>query len=241
MDYDALIATAARRFSALRFGDPVTHVYNPTVYAKAPMLEYLRRYGHDPGRVLMVGMNPGPWGMAQTGIPFGAVSLVRDWMGIVAPVGRPRREHPKRPVQGFDCPRQEVSGDRLWGWARDTFVTPKRFFSRFFVWNYCPLLFMEATGRNRTPDKLPVSERKRLFVVCDRWLREFVGYLRPRYVLGVGTFAETRAREALSDAPVAIGRILHPSPASPLANRDWAGTVRRQLVELGIDLSTRRR
>ena len=37
-----------------------------------------------PGRkeAVFLGMNPGLWGMAQTGVPFGTVSLVRDWMGI---------------------------------------------------------------------------------------------------------------------------------------------------------------
>ncbi len=179
-------------------------------------------------------MNPGPWGMAQTGVPFGEVSIVREWLQIDGDVDKPAVEHPKRPIQGLACPRSEVSGARLWGWARDTFGTPARFFARFFIANYCPLCFMEESGRNRTPDKLPAAEREPLLAACDRALRKTVEYLKPAHVIGIGTFAESRAREALDDMGVQIGRILHPSPASPQANKDWAGTATMQLQALGI-------
>ncbi len=220
----------------LRFGPPVTHVYNPLDYARAPATQYLERYGDAPKEVVLVGMNPGPWGMAQTGVPFGEVSAVRDWLGVDAPVGRPKLEHPKRPVLGWECPRHEVSGERLWGWARATFGRPERFFDRWFIANYCPLSFMEASGRNRTPDKLPAAERKRLFAVCDRSLRLTMEALGPRLVVGIGRFAEDRARIALDGLDLGIGRILHPSPASPLANRGWSEAAHRQLEELGAPL-----
>ena len=220
----------------LRFGPPVLHVYNPLVYASAPHAEYLRRFASGRKEVLFVGMNPGPFGMAQTGVPFGDVSMVRDWMGIEAPVGRPDSEHPKRPVLGFSCERSEVSGTRLWGWVRDRFGSPEKFFERFFVWNYCPLCFLEASGRNRTPDKLPAAERAPLFEACDRALRGLVDELGPRWVVGVGKFAEDRAKAALSDYDVEIGRILHPSPASPAANKNWAGAAEAALAQLGIEI-----
>jgi single-strand selective monofunctional uracil DNA glycosylase len=137
-------------------------------------------------------------------------------------------------VTGFDCPRVEVSGARLWGGIADHFGTPKRFFSRAYVANYCPLAFVEASGRNRTPEKLPAHERAPLYTACDRHLRRIVDLLAPRWVVGIGAFAETRAREALSDRPVRIGRILHPSPANPRAQRDWAGQARAQLALLGV-------
>ena len=225
-----------RALGRLRFGPPVTHVYNPLVYARAPFAEYLRRYGRGRKQVVLLGMNPGPFGMAQTGVPFGTVELVRDWLGIEAPVGRPRREHPKRPVLGFACPRSEVSGQRLWGWARERFATPERFFARFFVANYCPLAFLEASGRNRTPDKLPAAEREPLFRACDGALRRSIEALAPRSVVGVGAFAEARARDALAGTGIAIGRIPHPSPASPSANRGWAAQAEGALRGLGIAL-----
>lgn len=218
----------------LDFAPPVTHVYNPLDYAREPAERYLELAAPGGCSVLFLGMNPGPWGMAQTGVPFGTVALVRDWLGIEAAVGKPRDEHPKRPVEGFATRREEVSGSRLWGWARDRFGTPERFFATFFVANYCPLVFMEASARNRTPDKLRAAERNALFGVCDDGLRQVVEVLQPRRVIGIGQFAEGRARAALADRAVGIGRILHPSPASPAANRGWAEQAERQLAQLGV-------
>lgn len=220
----------------LEFSPPVAYVYDPLEYAWAPHRAYLERYGNGHPEVLLVGMNPGPFGMAQTGVPFGDVTLVREWLGIEAPVARPPREHPKRPVQGFACRRGEVSGQRLWGWARERFGSPQRFFARFFVANYCPLAFMEASGRNRTPDKLPRVERAALFAACDRALRRTVERLRPRMALGIGAFAAQRARLALADLPVTIGSVPHPSPASPAANRGWAPLMDRALADQGVAL-----
>lgn len=232
-----LTADLAAELRPLRFEAPVEYVYNPLDYALAPYLKYLERFGSMRPEVLFLGMNPGPWGMAQTGIPFGAVEPVRDWLGLAdEPVGKPPREHPKRPVEGFACPRAEVSGTRLWGWARDTFGTPERFFERFFVGNYCPLIFLEESGRNLTPDKLKAAEREALMSPCDRAVRRLAEELGVRRVIGVGAWAEKRARQALKGLDLTIGRILHPSPASPLANRGWAEQASRQLQEMGVKL-----
>ena len=224
------------RVSKLSFAEPVTHTYNPLAYARRPHEEYLARYGGGPKEVVLLGMNPGPFGMAQTGVPFGDVSMVRDWLGIEAEVSRPASTHDKRPVLGFACARGEVSGQRLWGWARQRFGSPEAFFARFFVVNYCPLCFVEASGKNRTPDKLPLAERAPLFAACDAALRDVVGVLRPRHVVGVGAFALGRAREALAGSDVALATILHPSPQSPLANRGWAPHIEAQLRDAGITL-----
>jgi single-strand selective monofunctional uracil DNA glycosylase len=224
----------AREADALRFAAPVTHVYNPLRYARRPHEAYLERYGGGQPSVLLLGMNPGPFGMAQTGVPFGDVALVREWLGIEGSVDKPANEHPKRPVQGFECTRSEVSGSRLWGWAKSRFGTPARFFERFFVANYCPLVFMEASARNRTPDKLKSSERSALFRACDQALRDVVVELEPRHVVGVGNFAASRARAALTGLAPRVGCVLHPSPANPRANRGWASAVEKQLRDLSI-------
>jgi single-strand selective monofunctional uracil DNA glycosylase len=225
-----------REVASLVFTGPVSHVYNPLDYARVPHEAYLERWGNGKKQVVLLGMNPGPFGMAQTGVPFGDVSLVRDWLGIEGHVDRPAREHPARPVLGFACPRGEVSGQRLWGFARDTFHDPARFFERFFVANYCPLAFLESSGKNRTPDKLPKIEQQALFAACDRALVRLVEILCPEQVVGVGAFAEARAERALAGLPVRIGSLLHPSPASPRANRGWAEIAKRELRANGIDL-----
>ncbi len=237
-DLAAKAAAAARKLcrdvAGLRFDDPVTHTYNPLEYARRPHNAYLRAYGADRKRVIFLGMNPGPFGMAQTGVPFGDVESVRGWLHIECPVGRPAYEHPKRPVLGFDCPRREVSGRRLWGAIADHFKKPARFFAGRLIINYCPLLFIEAGGRNRTPDKLPTREREPLFAACDAHLRRLVAIFDPEWIVGIGAFAEQRARVSLADRGLRFGRILHPSPANPRAQRDWAGSARSELEALGL-------
>jgi single-strand selective monofunctional uracil DNA glycosylase len=226
--------TLAGTVDALALGSSIPYVYNPLLYARIPHEHYLNKWGHGPKRVLLVGMNPGPFGMAQTGVPFGDVSSVRDFLGIDGQVERPSHEHPSRPIEGFACPRREVSGSRLWGWAEARFKAPSKFFERFFVVNYCPLVFMEQGGKNLTPDKLPKEVTRRLFAACDEALRAQVNLLQPEWVIGIGGFAERRAREALGSSPPKVGTILHPSPASPAANRGWAEQVEVQLKKLGL-------
>jgi single-strand selective monofunctional uracil DNA glycosylase len=235
---ESLVAAADTLRDALRplqFSAPVTHVYDPLDYAWAPHTAYLRKFGNSRKKGLFLGMNPGPYGMAQTGVPFGEIPAVRDWMGIEAPVQRAPNEHPKRPVEGFACRRSEVSGRRLWGWAAAEFGTAERFFSEFFVVNYCPLIFLEQTGRNRTPDKIPSSEMAPAEALCDEHLIRVIEVLQPEWLIGVGGFAENRLKLVAGSRPgVKITRILHPSPASPAANRDWAGAVDRSLREAGV-------
>lgn len=233
---DLLIAAASRLradIQPLKFSSPVTHVYNPLDYAWETHKQYLRRFGDDGKRVVFVGMNPGPWGMVQTGVPFGEIQAVKDWLGIAGNIRRPASEHPKRPVQGFDCTRREISGQRLWGLFANRFGKPEAFFREHFVVNYCPLAFLEETGRNRTPDKLPADELRPVYEACDRHLLEVIKIFQPEWLIGVGAFAETRcmvASETLTG--IRVGRILHPSPASPVANRGWAEAATRQLEEL---------
>lgn len=236
----AEMQAAARRLAeecgALRFAAPVTHVYNPLDYAWAAHRQYIERYGATRKRVVWLGMNPGPFGMTQTGVPFGEVRSVREFLGIVAPIGRPAVEHPERPVQGFACKRAEVSGSRVWGLVAARWGSAAAFFSGHYVANYCPLVFLEESGKNRTPDKLPAGERAALVAACDRHLRRVVELLAPEWVIGVGGYAEKQAETALAGRPGAprIGRILHPSPASPAANRGWAELVVAELQALGL-------
>jgi len=224
----------SQKVDKLRFAAPVTHVYNPLAYAREPHERYLTEWGKGPKRALLLGMNPGPFGMAQTGVPFGDIGMVRDFLGVTGKVGRPSPEHPKRTIEGFSCPRGEVSGKRLWGFAHARFGSPAKFFANFFVVNYCPLSFMEESGANRTPDKLPKTEQAPLFRACDDALAAIVSELAPKFVIGVGAFATARAKAALPSFDGVIASISHPSPASPKANRGWAELVEKELQELGL-------
>lgn len=225
-----------REVQSLRFEAPVAYVYNPLSYAGRSHDRYLEFYGSSPKEVLLLGMNPGPFGMAQTGVPFGEITATRDWLNIEEPVDQPGHVHPKRPVEGFACTRSEVSGRRLWGWAKNRFVKPETFFARYFVANYCPLIFIEESGRNRTPDKLRKSERDPLFAACDQALADLVAYFQPRYLIGVGAFAEKRAVACLGkETDIITGRITHPSPANPRANRGWEAFIESELTEMGIE------
>ena len=224
------------RLNLLRFRPPVHMVYNPLVYARSSHLTYWRRYGQPPKEVLLVGMNPGPWGMVQTGVPFGDICMVTQWLKLPLPVVPPAVQHPKRPVLAAACVRREVSGQRLWGWAAQRFGTPERFFSRFGVANYCPLTFMAESGRNITPDKLPAREKTLLFEACDEALAATVRWLRPRIVVGVGGFAAQQVGRVLSLSGITLGQITHPSPANPKANAGWSRLVEKELCELGIVL-----
>lgn len=239
MNPRAISRWLAKEVAGLTFAQPTACVYNPLVYARRPHEAYLQHYAKKEPEALLIGMNPGPWGMAQTGVPFGEVGLVRDFLGIEERVDQPAVVHPQRPIEGFACTRSEVSGRRLWGWARDRYQTATRFSDHFFITNYCPLVFMEASGRNRTPDKLPAEEREPLFAACDEAVRRLVAWLAPRRVIGIGGFAAGRAMVALGDDGPPIGTILHPSPASPAANRGWARQAETQLRTQGIKIPQR--
>jgi len=233
------LTTAARelsdRVARLQFAAPVTHVYNPLAYAWAAHAEYLRRFGRGPKRVVFLGMNPGPFGMVQTGIPFGEITAVRDWLKISAPIKPYAAAHPKRPVQGYDCPRSEVSGRRFWKLFAERFGAPEPFFAAHFVANYCPLAFVSVSGSNLTPDKLARAERVCLAAVCDDHLRRVLEILEPEWLIGIGAFARERGELAASGRRIRVGQILHPSPASPKANRhDWTKTAAAELAALGV-------
>jgi len=222
----------------LLFSPPVEWVYNPLHYAWSAHESYLQKYAGAEPRVFFLGMNPGPWGMAQTGVPFGEVDAVKTYLKIDAKIGKPVREHPKRPIEGFACERSEVSGKRLWGLFSSRHPMASHFFETHFVANYCPLVFMDAGARNITPDKLPAAESQPLDALCDAHLQASLTLLQPKYAVGIGAYAEACLKRVCEGKKqikgISISRILHPSPASPAANRGWAQQATKQLEAAGI-------
>ncbi|XP_027857794.1 single-strand selective monofunctional uracil DNA glycosylase [Xiphophorus couchianus] len=221
----------------LTFGEPVRYIYNPLEYAWDTHRCYVEKYCQPGKTVLFLGMNPGPFGMAQTGVPFGEVKSVVDWLKISGEVGRPAEEHPKRRILGLGCTQSEVSGARFWGFFRKLCGEPEQFFRHCFVHNLCPLIFMSASGKNLTPPELPAAEREKLLSLCDAALCKVVEALDVSMVIGVGKVAEQRARRALSSSGVVNVRVegvMHPSPRNPLANKGWEEVAKAKLADLGV-------
>ena len=213
----------------------VDAVYNPLAYAWEPHRAYLELASGGGAKTLLLGMNPGPHGMGQMGIPFAATSVVRDLLKITnLEVGQPRKPHPKRPISGLDWPKEEVSGTRLWGLLANEYGSAESIFKSVFLLNHCPLmLFSGERATNITPDKITGSTTKALLERCDEHLREVVDIMQIERVIGVGRYSEKRALNALSGIDISVTTCWHPSPASPLANRnkgeDWKKNVRNVL------------
>jgi single-strand selective monofunctional uracil DNA glycosylase len=236
MNWKTINDNFVKQLGELSFQDPVFHCYNPMEYARETYDYYYKLYGSTKKEILFLGMNPGPWGMVQTGIPFGEITFVKEWLKIKGEIKKPAIEHPKREIMGFDCHRSEVSGRRVWTWAKEKFETPEMFFKKLFIVNYCPLAFMAEGGKNIIPEKLKKSEREPLFEICDKVLVQTVEKLKPKWVIGVGKFAEKRALNALKGMNIQIAYMPHPSPANPAANKGWSKLIDKSLKDLGIKL-----
>ena len=215
----------------------VTHATNPLDYARQPHQKYLAMIGEYSPDTILLGMNPGPWGMAQCGIPFGATKVATELLGIAeVEVLQPDGMHPKRPVVGLSLERQEVSGTRLWGALAERYCNAKEILSQVFIVNHCPLLLLDEAGRNITPDKLSGDAVNGLLQACDEHLKQVTEIIGAKKIIGVGKYAEKQARNVFRDYPnttIEICSVWHPSPASPLANRndgaDWRANFYAQL------------
>ncbi len=235
MHTEELIAAArelATAMDQLVFDAPVAYTYNPLTYAWAGHEAYIRKFATGKKKVLYLGMNPGPFGMAQTGVPFGEIAAVTLWMGINAPIAQPPATHPKRPIQGFSCPRSEVSGRRLWGLFEEMYGSAEAFFADAYVANYCPLIWMSESGANIPPTQLPKEQVAQIDAACQRHLVRIIEILEPQYLIGVGGYALKQLELAAATIPehtFTLGTILHPSPASPVANKCWPEKPRQQI------------
>ncbi len=228
--YSVLLDQFSSDLDALTLESNIPWVYNPLDYARDPFDNYLEKYLLPlPKQTVLLGMNPGPWGMAQTGIPFGEIGFVKDWLKVKGVVSTPGKMHPKRPVYGFSSTRSEVSGRRVWTWAKERYGTPEAFFKDHFVLNYCPLLFFDPEGKNITPDKLLKGDREQLFALCDKALADQLRLIGAKRLVALGRFAEDRALSVSETYPLDVIRIPHPSPANPQANKGWAEQVDKLL------------
>lgn len=215
----------------------VVAMYDPIEYARELHLAYMERFLNGPKPVLFLGMNPGPWGMCQTGVPFGHVPSVRDWMQLRGEVLKPLGELAIRPVEGLQCTRSEQSGSRWWGLFQDVCGTPERFFRNCFVYNICPLAFFKASGANVTPAELKGSKAQIKQISCDYLVRA-LELIQPTIVVSVGRYVDDCVKALVKQRRLDPNRMQfkympHPSPRS-LNNTDWPQKARRWLEENGV-------
>ncbi|GAB1869319.1 Single-strand selective monofunctional uracil DNA glycosylase [Camponotus japonicus] len=218
------------------FPSVIQYIYKPLEYASETHAMYVHKYCTGEKKVLFVGMNPGPWGMSQTGVPFGEINMVRNWLKIFGPVKSPLKEHPDRKVTGFQCTRSEISGLRLWGLFRDLCGSPENFFRYAYMHNYCPLAFMDARARNITPAELKGEGQKILHEACDKALIDIIQLLKVKIIVGIGNYAEKRAQIAVQTGGLPNIQVMvlrHPSPRA-VGNQNWNETAMQRLDELGL-------
>ncbi|MGD6730174.1 MAG: uracil-DNA glycosylase family protein [Pleomorphochaeta sp.] len=208
------------------------YIYNPLNYASLMFEAYIKEYVTSPTKYLFLGMNPGPFGMAQTGIPFGEVNAVKNYLKLDYPISSPGDEHPNRKVEGLNIKRSEISGLRLWDLIETHFKDPKDMRGKIYIANYCPLLFLSPvkTAKNITPDKLSKETRALLYETCDKYLFDTIDLLKCEKLIGIGKFAQQK----LKNDKIPYYSILHPSPASPLANKGWKEKTEQKLIEIGV-------
>ncbi|XP_075222511.1 single-strand-selective monofunctional uracil-DNA glycosylase [Lycorma delicatula] len=209
----------------VKLNPPVEYIYNPLEYAFEVHSNFVNKFCNEKKQLLFLGMNPGPWGMMQTGVPFGDINTVKNWLKLSGNITEPHRQHPNKRVKGFDCKRVEVSGKRFWSLAQHlSNNNPNTFFSNSFLHNYFPLVLLSSTGKNITPADLKSSDQKLIQNICNESLLEILAHLQVKYVIAIGRFAERRVVSLLKNKNVTdikVVYISHPSPRNPASNKDW--------------------
>ena len=211
------------------------YIYNPLEYAWECHRQFLEKYVQQGAKSIFLGMNPGPFGMMQTGVPFGEINAVKQYLKINGNVEKPKKEHPSRPVEGLDVKRSEISGQRLWGLISNKYPDAD-FADDIAMFNFCPLGFIDKgkTAKNITPDKLVKAERAVLENICMQYIRDVTDCIKPKYLVGVGKYAFEKLSLLNTEGKYKVFSIIHPSPGNPLANNGWAEKTRITLMEKGL-------
>jgi single-strand selective monofunctional uracil DNA glycosylase len=211
-------------------------IWNPGLYAASWHALFRKEYPASAGCILVFGLNPGPYGMAQTGIPFTDLKRLREHLprlakGLerrgcsLAGVGLAPRSLRPYLSRTFESSAVRVYRflSRGWGSAEDGWRS-------VVVANPCSLLFMDAAGENRTPADLvgAVSRRTGSLVAARRLrercnalrrlaAREAVRVLSPRGVVLLGKDAQRAMQTGIAPllGPDSILGWEHPARAVP--------------------------
>jgi len=193
-------------------------VINPLEYLWLQYGYYTSCYHNQYPRAMIIGMNPGPKGMSQTGIPFGSPNIIpsilpnkslfneiRDNEG--SPVSSPHRR-----ITGPSNTTVEVSGNRLWSALIKRYGDFKSITSEIFVDNICPLLFLcgKNGSKNLTPDKLTPSPAKIILIrLCTERLQKIYQCLgEPSNIVALGRWSHKFLEKMFPK--VRVTYILHP-------------------------------
>lgn len=222
----------------LNYGPNVEYIYSPLDYASNLHKVFLKKFLCTSKKVLFLGINPGPWGMCQTGIPFGEVNIVRSYLRVDGEVLTPTNCHPQRPITGLNCHRSEVSGKRLW----DLFIElsegdPYKFFKDCFIHNYFPLALMNNNAKNITPGDLKSEYQKELQEICDKSLSDILTLFHTEIIVAIGKYAEKRSNEVVKKfrlTNIKVVQIPHPSPRSVGTAEKWKKETLVQLKSYNI-------
>ncbi|XP_055849953.1 single-strand selective monofunctional uracil DNA glycosylase [Episyrphus balteatus] len=203
----------------------ITHVYNPIEYAFDLHCQYLKKYLNGPKKMLLIGMNPGPNGMAQNGVPFGNTNTVKNLMKIEGQVEQPPSLHPKRPVTGLACKTEEPSGVRIWTLIGKLAGSLEIFSQQCFMHNFCPLAFFDVQGKNITPGELKGDVKAEVRNICLKYLEQEIQLIQPEIIIAIGSYVGD-CMKRLAKQSIYIGsnikilQLAHPSPRS-VNNNNW--------------------
>jgi single-strand selective monofunctional uracil DNA glycosylase len=229
---NGIINTLSHNCEKINFSGQGLVVYNPLNYAKLATAQYLDTYGQGRKEVLFLSLNPGPFGMAQTGIPFGDVYWVTKYLKIHNTIEQPKDAvHPKRPILGFDCTRKDVSADRFWKLISSFYPNATTFFQKNFLWTFAPLYFCDKSGKNITPDKINLVSRKELEQICLEALKNIILSLQVNNVISIGAYVYKNVLKLDAEVlnKIEVENIPHPSPLNPANNKGWDIRVKDML------------
>ncbi|XP_037927861.1 single-strand selective monofunctional uracil DNA glycosylase-like [Teleopsis dalmanni] len=212
--------------------EDITHIYNPVEYAADLHCEYLRKYLDRPKRVVFLAVHPEQNGMAQTGVPFGNVSTVRDMMKLCGEVKQPNRLHPKHPVLGLNCHINEPSGVRFWGLMDKIAGSLDTFSEQCFVHTFCPLLFFNEYGRTIEPCVLPFEIKYPMRDLLVEALCKEMKLVQPEIIVVTGNYVYNGLQRSELYAKTLLV-MTNPHPWVP-NNHNWVRRSERWLYQYDI-------
>lgn len=218
----------------LLYKDIPYFIYNPLEYCLDPFIQYLEK-GGEKRDIVFLGMNPGPFGMMQNGIPFGASNFVNNYLNIEKDFDKQKieKEHPKYKIIGKNIERQEISGTKLWGLIQSFYPDSNTFLENQIVLNYLQLAILDKEkGKNITPDKLNKDVRTKIENICDNQLREILDILESKVLIGVGKYSYDSLLRVKKNEKVI--KINHPSPLNARYFKTWTEDTKKLLIDENI-------